>query len=116
VDATGKILVHLQQKRNQDNGNHSHRLLSCILRDEPGSCRLADVRRCRFMADVPLAPWAARDIRGAVSPLSTPVVVDERGRVEDDTSFGRLEFPLRVTPLGEPEVRFLKTDEQRLGR
>jgi len=67
------------------------------------------------MASVPvaLALVATRPVckRDAASPDSNPLVVDERGRVEDEASLGRVELPLRVTPFGEPEVRFLEINK-----
>ena len=47
--------------------------------------------------------------RDAAKPDNTPVVVDERGRVDDDAILGRFTLPLRVTPFGDPGVRFLST-------
>ena len=36
------------------------------------------------------------------------LVVDERGRFEDETSFGRPGLLLRAPEFGAPEARFLK--------
>lgn len=35
------------------------------------------------------------------------LVVLDRGRVDDDASFGKFPPPLRVVPFGVPEARFL---------
>jgi hypothetical protein len=76
----------------------------------PGSS--ADVRLCRLRAKVPAmaAPAPIRlpgDNREPGRARGVLLVVDERGRVEDEASLGSTEF-LRAPALGAPEARFLK--------
>jgi hypothetical protein len=102
-----------------------HKLESSLaLRDEDGKESPVEVRLCRFIASVPLL--------GAFVPVRLPLpggslvavnmfpVVDARGRVEEEASFGRLDAPLRVVPVGAPDARFLDKDrtdkKQRKGK
>jgi hypothetical protein len=45
--------------------------------------------------------------RPFANPVGTVLVVDARGRVFDDASFGKPAPPFRALPLGAPEARFL---------
>ena len=40
------------------------------------------------------------------------LVVDERGRVDDDAILGSTELPLRAFVLDAPDARFLRTGER----
>jgi hypothetical protein len=71
-----------------------------------------DVRLCRLRAKDPAtaAPAPIRlpgDNREPGRARGVLLVVDERGRVEDEASLGSTEF-LRAPALGAPEARFLK--------
>lgn len=83
-------------------------------REEDDGCKPLEVRRCRFIANVPPpagdAPIPARlpsAIREPVRPLVRLLVVLDRGRVDDEANLGKLPAPLRAVPLGVPEARFL---------
>jgi hypothetical protein len=84
---------------------------SAVLRTKvPGPS--VDVRLCRFRAKDPAtaAPAPIRlpgDNREPGRARGVLLVVDERGRVEDEASLGSTEF-LRAPALGAPEARFLK--------
>ena len=72
----------------------------------------ADVRLCRLRAKDPAtaAPAPIRlpgDNREPGRARGVLLVVDDRGRVEDEASLGSTEF-LRAPALGAPEARFLK--------
>ena len=71
----------------------------------------ADVRLCRLRAKDPTAALAPirlpGDNREPGRARGVLLVVDERGRVEDEASLGSTEF-LRAPALGAPEARFLK--------
>ena len=62
---------------------------------DPGTATLAPIR----------LPGDNREPGRAIGVL---LVVDERGRVEDEASFGSTELFLRVPEFGAPEARFLK--------
>lgn len=62
---------------------------------DPGTDTLAPIR----------LPGDNREPGRAIGML---LVVDERGRVEDEASFGSTELFLRVPEFGAPEARFLK--------
>lgn len=71
-----------------------------------------DVRLCRLRARdpgkaLPLIRLPG-DNREPGSAKGVLLVVDERGRVEDEASFGSTELFLRVPELGAPEARFLR--------
>ena len=71
-----------------------------------------DVRLCRLRAKGPgtTAPAPIRlpgDNREPGRASGVLLVVDERGRVEDEASLGSTEF-LRAPALGAPEARFLR--------
>jgi hypothetical protein len=67
-----------------------------------------DVLLCLFIASVALvdAPRPNRDV-GDRRVGYMPVVVEERGRVEDEASLGNADAALRAVLLGAPEARFL---------
>jgi len=70
-----------------------------------------DVRLCRLRARDPGKAALALirlpgDNREPGSARGVLLVVDERGRVEDEASFGSTELFLRVPELGAPEARF----------
>ena len=72
-----------------------------------------DVRLCRLRARDPgtaaLGPIRLPgDKREPGRASGVLLVVDERGRVEDEASFGSTQLFLRVPELGAPEARFLK--------
>jgi hypothetical protein len=72
-----------------------------------------DIRLCRLRARDPgtteLGPIRLPgDKREPGSASGVLLVVDERGRVEDEASFGSTELFLRVPELGAPEARFLR--------
>ena len=78
-------------------------------------CAPADVRRCRFIdpAAAALAPMRlVGDKRVAEVPPGVPVVVDDRGRVEDAASLGREEPPFREALCGVPDARFLDRQDK----
>jgi hypothetical protein len=72
-----------------------------------------DVRLCRFRAKDPVnvalgpirLPGDNREPGRAIGVL---LVVEERGRVEDEASFGSTELFLRAPEFGAPEARFLR--------
>jgi hypothetical protein len=71
-----------------------------------------DVRLCRLRAKDPAtaAPAPIRlpgDNREPGRASGVLLVVDERGRIEDEASLGSTEF-LRAPALGAPEARFLR--------
>jgi hypothetical protein len=82
---------------------------SFALREEDESDMPADVRRWRFMASVPgvVVFSPARPVGESLVAVNMFPVVEERGRVEEEAIFGKLEAPLRVVPFGVPEARFL---------
>lgn len=72
-----------------------------------------DVRLCRFRAKDPataaLGPTRLPgDNREPGRASGVLLVVDERGRVEDEASFGSTVLFLRATEFGAPEARFLR--------
>jgi hypothetical protein len=78
-----------------------------------------DVRLCRLRAKDPAtaAPGPIRlpgDSRDPGRAIGVLLVVDERGRVEDEASLGSTEF-LRAPTLGAPEARFLRDKNQQSG-
>jgi hypothetical protein len=78
----------------------------------------AEVRLWRLRAKDPatVAPAPIRlpgDKREPGGARGVLLVVDERGRVEEEASLGSTEF-LRAPALGAPEARFLKDKKRRL--
>jgi hypothetical protein len=74
-----------------------------------------EVRRCRFMAMV--VPIPPAELLGATRPPgdscddgNTLLVVDARGRVDEEAILGKVELPLREAPFGAPEARFLSRE------
>lgn len=77
-----------------------------------------DVRRCLFIPNDPEGdviipgrvqlgnPRAAGKLGGSV------LVVDARGRVEEDAILGKPVFPLRALPFGAPDARFLSKGQR----
>jgi hypothetical protein len=81
--------------------------------EEEDGCNPLEVRRWRFIANVPPTcdppipvrlPSAMREPAG---PLGIMLVVLDRGLVDDEAILGKPPAPLRTVPFGVPEARFL---------
>lgn len=102
--------------KNITNTNYTPTTSPLSLRDAVGSTwPPVEVRRCRFMATEPAALPPMRlvgEYREEDRPPGIPVVVDDRGRVEEAASFGRELLDLREALCGVPDARFLSNHSQ----